>query len=202
MTLHSHEKGATLIEVLGVLAVVATIATGMYTGISRVNQKIKLTKAQTEVADIVKAMRTQFSSFLPSSITSEQLYKIGIFKNIQDGISTNTYGTEMTMELENSGENPYFIFSYKDIPSSVCTDLLLGDWGNDPSSGLKEIKVEVAGKASVFQWEKDIRPVDPEDTTQASAPLPLLPTMATAMKACAEQVEGVKNLTISWSYYI
>ena len=113
----------------------------------------------------------------------------------------NTYGTEMTMELENSGENPYFIFSYKDIPSSVCPDLLLGDWGNDPSSGLKEIKVEVAGKTSVFQWEKDIRPVDSENTTETSTPLPLLPTVSTAVEACSGGT-GVTDLTISWSYYI
>ena len=70
MTLRTHEKGATLIEVLGVLAVVATIAVGMFTGIARMNQKIKLTRAQTEVSDIVKAMRTQFSSFTPSWLWS------------------------------------------------------------------------------------------------------------------------------------
>lgn len=199
MTLRTHEKGATLIEVLGVLAIVATIAAGTYVSISKMNQKIQLTRAQTEVADIVKAMRTQFSSFTPSSITSQGLYDVGVFKNIDDesGQSTSVYGTEMVMELKSDVENPYFIFSYKDIPSNVCPDLLLGDWGNDPSSGLKEIKVERTEKTSVFQWSKDIRPVD-EDNADTPAAQPLLPSMEKAADACV----GASNVTISWSYYL
>lgn len=100
-------------------------------------------------------MRTQFSSFTPSSITSKGLYDVGIFKNVnEDGKSANVYGTEMVMELKSNVENPYFTFSYKDIPTSSCPDLLLGDWGNDPSSGLKEIKVEGTGKTSVFNGQR------------------------------------------------
>lgn len=198
MTLRTHEKGATLIEVLGVLAIVATIAAGTYVSISKMNQKIRLTRAQTEVLDIVKAMRTQFSSFTPSSITSQGLYDVGVFKNIDEsGQSTNVYGTEMVMELKSDVENPYFIFSYKNIPSNVCPDLLSGDWGNDPSSGLKEIKVERTGKTSVFQWSKDIRPVDAEDADTPNAQ-PLLPSMEKAAEACV----GASTVTISWSYYL
>ena len=201
MTLRTHEKGATLIEVLGVLAVVTTIAVGMFTGIARMNQKIKLTRAQTEVSDIVKAMRTQFSSFTPSSITSKGLYDVGIFKNVnEDGKSANVYGTEMVMELKSNVENPYFTFSYKDIPTSSCPDLLLGDWGNDPSSGLKEIKVEGTGKTSVFQWSKDIRPVD-EDNADTPAAQPLLPSLEKAIDACTLP-SGAGIVTISWSYYL
>lgn len=201
MTLRTHEKGATLIEVLGVLAVVATIAIGMFTGISRMNQKIKLTQAQTEVTDIVKAMRTQFSSFTPSSITSQGLYDVGIFKNIdEEGKSANVYGTEMVMELKSDVENPYFTFSYKDISTSACPDLLLGDWGNDPSSGLKEIKVEGTGKTSVFQWAKDIRPVD-EDNPDTPTSQPLLPSLEKAIDACTLP-SGSGIVTISWSYYL
>lgn len=204
MNKSTNEKGASMVEILGVLAVLATIAIGMFTGISHMNQKIKLTSAQTEVSDIVKAMRTQFSSFVPSSVTSEQLYKVGIFKNFTEGETpetVNVFGTEMAMEIKTDVENPYFIFSYKDIPSSVCMDLLLGDWGNDPSSGLKEIKVEDANKTSVFQWEKDIRPVDPENPETGNS-FPLLPSFKDAKDACTAHSNGVNQLTISWSYYL
>ena len=201
MNKSTNETGASMVEILGVLAVVATIAVGMFTGISRMNQKIKLTQAQTEITDIVKAMRTQFSSFTPSSITSKGLYDVGIFKNVNDeGKSANVYGTEMLMELKSDVENPYFTFIYKDIPTSVCADLLLGDWGNDPSSGLREIKVQGTGKTSIFQWEKDIRPVD-EENPDAPTSQPLLPSLEKAIDACTLP-SGSGIVTISWSYYI
>ncbi len=193
MILHTHEKGATLIEVLGVLAVVATIATGMFTGIARINQKLKITQAQNQVSDIVKSMRTQFSSFRPSSITPEGLEKVGVYKTgtiNEDGKAINVFGTEMTMALDDAGGNPFFTFSYKNIPLSSCFDLLLADWGNDPSSGLKEIKVE-GEKTYTFIWKKNA-PTETETT------LFLLPTSETAVQACAQG----KNVNISWSYYL
>lgn len=91
MNKSTNETGASMVEILGVLAVVATIAVGMFTGISRMNQKIKLTQAQTEVTDIVKAMRTQFSSFTPSSITSKGLYDVGILKMSMTKANPPTY---------------------------------------------------------------------------------------------------------------
>lgn len=201
MTSYTNEKGATLIEVLGVLAVVATIATGMFTGIARVNQKLKITQAQNQVSDIVKAMRTQFASFHPSSVTAEGLEKIGVYKSgtvDETGVAVSVFDTEMTMELSSDGENPFFIFSYKDIPRSSCYDLLLGDWGNDPSSGLKEITVKTEGtnKSHSFIWDKDKTSSSEESDT--STIHSLLPTATTAINACAQE----QNVTISWSYYI
>lgn len=199
----SNEKGASMIEILGVLAVVATVATGMFSGIARINQKIKLTRAQTEVSDIVKAMRSQFSSFVPASVTPKKLYEIGIFKNYTEGGTPPTvsvFGKEMTISITSGADNPYFTFSYKDIPTSVCPDLLLGDWGNDPSSGLREIEVKGTSKTSVFQWARDIRPADPEDT-EAPTTRPLLPELADAINACSVS-DGVGSVTISWKYYL
>lgn len=201
MTSYTNEKGATLIEVLGVLAVVATIATGMFTGIARVNQKLKITQAQNQVSDIVKAMRTQFASFHPSSVTAEGLEKIGVYKAgtvDETGMAVSVFDTEMTMELSSDGENPFFIFSYKNVPRSSCYDLLLGDWGNDPSSGLKEIKVE-GNAVHIFQWAKDSEGTASSAEDDASSlQHTLLPTPTTAINACAQE----QNVTISWSYYI
>lgn len=117
-----------------------------------------------------------------------------------EGKSANVYGTEMLMELKSDVENPYFTFIYKDIPTSVCADLLLGDWGNDPSSGLREIKVQGTGKTSIFQWAKDIRPVD-EENPDAPTSQPLLPSLEKAIDACTLP-SGSGIVTISWSYYI
>lgn len=198
MTLRTHEKGASMVEILGVLAVIATIATGMFTGIGRVNQKIKLTAAVTEVKDIVKGMRTQFSSFSPETITSKQLYDIGIFKNYneEDGKTVNVFGKEMLVTFGIAGSERIFTLKYKDIPPSACVDLLLADWGNDPSSGLSSIIVEQeAALGTRFHWKKDQQNCGTMNIMNQC----LLPTLKSAMDACAHKD---KNLNITWTYYI
>ncbi len=199
MTLRTHEKGASMVEILGVLAVIATIATGMFTGIGRVNQKIKLTAAVTEVKDIVKGMRTQFSSFSPETVTSKQLYDIGIFKNYgeEDGKTVNVFGKEMRVNFKRDDINHerYFFIEYREIPPNACVDLLLADWGNDPSSGLRSISiVPETAIGTDFHWKKDQPNCGMNIMNQC-----LLPTLKSALEACAHKD---KALNITWTYYI
>lgn len=195
MNKSTNETGASMVEILGVLAVVATIAIGMFTGISRMNQKIKLTQAQTEVMDIVKAMRTQFSSFAPSSITSQELYDIGILKNIdENGQSVNVYGEQIEVKFTTYEDNRTFQVWYWNVPPNVCTDLLMADWGNDPSSGLRTIFVAPNGpNYKAFYWKKDY----PECETNSYMHC-LPPSFKDVVEECSRSNSGV----MTWEYYL
>lgn len=190
MHLQTHEKGSTLMEVLAVIAVIGVVAVGMFKGISTMNTKIKLTQAQTQVSTIVKNMRGQFASFLPSSTTAAAMQEAGIFekKDIIAGTAVNIFGSDMAIEVKN-GENPYFIFSYKDIPVKACSDLLMSDWGSDPSSGLKLIEV-VTETPVTFMWKKD--------TSEGMTYKELPPALADAITACGKGATA----TVNWQYYL
>lgn len=199
MTQRTHEKGASMVEVLGVLAVIATIATGMFTGIGHVHKKIKLTAAVSEVKDIVKAMQAQFAAFSPEDITSKKLYELGIFKNYseEDGKTVNVFGSEMTVSFDDIDSERTFKVVYSKIPPNACVDLLLADWGNDPSSGLQSITVSSEnGGEHKFQWKKDI---DVACDTDTGTTYCLTPTLKYAVKACAHKDSSID---ITWQYYI
>lgn len=190
MLLQTNEKGSTLMEVLAVIAVVGVVAVGMFRGISTMNSKVKLTQAQTQVSTIVKNMRAQFSSFLPSSTTTTAMKEAGIFENkdVIEGTAVNVFGSDMTIEVKND-ENPSFIFSYKDIPVKACSDLLMSDWGSDPSSGLKQIEV-VTETPVTFMWKKDM--------AEGASHKELPPSLSDSVTACGKG----STATINWQYYL
>ena len=194
----NNQSGATMIEMLGVLAVLAMISTGVYTTISEARAKFRLSQAHDEVSRIIKKMRQQFASYHPTSSSSQTFFDIGIFDNISDdGTSTHVLGGEMQIQLSSAGDysssysesDPTFKLLYHDIPSSVCMDLLMADWGSDPSSGLVEISVVTEGSIP-FQWNKYI--------TEAGSHHFLPPLTEDVATECSR----ARFVTISWEYYL
>lgn len=197
MILKSHEKGATLIEVLGVMAVLGAIALGLFAGIARVQKQIKITQAHEQVTRLVKRMRTQFSSFRlsDSEMTAENLEKIGIYDNgdVGEDGAVSVFGTSMSItHPDYTTEYPLFQINYNAIPSNVCVDLLMSDWGNDPSSGLRTIYAAPNGpNFKYFYWSKDF----PECETATSHCLP------PQLDAVVEECTRAPALWITWEYY-
>ncbi len=197
MILKSNEKGATLVEVLGVMAVLGAIAVGLFAGIARVQRQIKITQAHEQVTRIVKRMRTQFASFQisESEMTAANLEKIGIYDNgdVGEDGAVNVFGTTMSVTNDIRDGYPTFTLNYNAIPSNVCVDLLMSDWGNDPSSGLQAIHVSPFGpNYKTFLWEKDI----PDCSTNGYSHC-LPPQLDDAVEECTR----ASSVYISWVYY-
>lgn len=196
MILKSHEKGATLIEVLGVMAVLGAIALGLFAGIARVQKQIKITQAHEQVTRLVKRMRTQFSSFRlsDSEMTAENLEKIGIYDNgdVGENGAVNVFGTSMSIENTDNNGYPVFRINYNEIPSNVCVDLIMSDWGNDPSSGLRTIYAAPGSpNFKSFYWAKDF----PDCGGEFYHCLP--PQLDDVVEECTR----APNVYISWEYY-
>lgn len=199
MRLNDNEKGATLLEVMGVMAVVGSIVVGLMGGISHMYTKMTLTRAHNQVTEIVKNMRAQFSSYVPSSVKASQLATLGVFNkdNVTGEKAYSVFGSEMTLSIQSHSDNPYFTFTYKNIPADSCMDLLTGDWGDDPSSGLRQISVTGDKRTTTFKWAKDL--TRNEDGTTAANQGTLLPTQSDAFIACDQ---NGKESSLSWQYYL
>lgn len=197
MALESNEKGATLIEVLGVMAVLGAIALGLFAGIARVQRQIKITQAHEQVTRIVKRMRTQFASFQisESEMTAANLEKIGIYDNgdVGDDGAVNVFGTSMDIRNSSIDGYPTFTLNYNQIPSNVCVDLLMSDWGNDPSGGLRVIYVSPGGpNFKTFFWEKDMPDCGTNGYTHCLPP---------RLDDVVEECTRASSVYVSWEYY-
>ena len=190
-----NEKGSSMIEVIGVLAFLSTLAVGAYSLIASARSKIQITREHQQTKDIIKAMREQFSAFRPPNTTSATLYKLGIFDNVEmdesgnpkeNGESSNLMGHKMEITMPATGfaeQNPTFKLTYYDVDFKTCVNLLTADWGSDPSSGL----VEISTGGTTFQW--------PKDYTSGHHPLP--PDITTASTECSR----AQTVNVSWEYY-
>ncbi|MGN1079194.1 MAG: hypothetical protein ACI4TE_03380, partial [Alphaproteobacteria bacterium] len=82
---------------------------------------------------------------------------------------------------------------YHNVPPKACIDLLMADWGNDPSSGLRTIFVAPNGpNYKAFYWKKDF----PNCATDSSMHC-LPPSFEDASEECNRSNSGV----ITWVYY-
>lgn len=181
-----NEIGSSMVEVLGVLAFLSTLSVGAYSLIASAKSKIQLTREYDETKRIIRAMREQFSAFLPPDTTSETLFKLGIFDNESNGVSSNLMGHKMDITMPDTGfaeQNPTFKLTYYGVDFKTCVGLLTADWGSDSSSGLAEISTG----GTTFQW--------PKDFTSGHHPLP--PTMEDVTTECANG----QTVDISWEYY-
>ena len=200
--MNTDERGSSLIEVMGLLAIAGMIAVSLMGGISMVTARVKITQAQNQITRIVKSMTTQFASDMPKMTadkSAKMLFEAGVYQS-SDVIAgsgsytgTNVYGGAMTLEggPEDADGNPYFALTYEDLPATVCSDLLQANFGDDPSSGLRSVSVFNSDNnaSTVFEWDQPDADTHPEHK--------LIPDAGESFEACSS-----KKNNITWTFYL
>lgn len=179
----SSQRGFTMLEALGVLAILAMLTSGIISGVSNISGKMKVSQQREQIVYIIKSLRQVYAGTTCNAIgaseetepkwilTPEQLRKVKVYDNsmIIDGKAYHQFGKEMTVTCdpteyakdedgnanEDSAEQPIYI-TLSEIPAKVCTQLLDSDWGDDPSTGLISINIQSSdgeSDISVFSWE-------------------------------------------------
>ena len=194
--LDSHEAGRSMVEMLGVLAIVGVLSVGGIAGYSQAMSKFKITKAMDQVQTIITNVRTLYASqrtYTP--LTANQAYAMGILteESLGDGGTKglNPFGGEILFGVGSSaGANRSFTIQYGGLTPEACVKMATADWGADQSSGLLSMTVgsttsddgEVASKGTKFTW------------TDAGNPLPI--TLDRAATICSEGNSG----SVTWEY--
>ena len=198
-----HENGSSMVEMLGVLGIVACITVGMYAGISSFQAKMRITRLHNQTREIIKSVQDHFSAFSSSSLTADKfyadkMYTYGIFDNVtgtgSGSSSVNLSGHTMKITLPSStfsSEDKTFQLTYSGVDRKTCAEILAADWG-DPSKGLAQIVVKQNSTNYYFRWPRDggASTVDGETL--------YLPTELTATSKLCNKVATSQ---ISWDYY-
>ncbi|MCQ2913706.1 MAG: type II secretion system GspH family protein [Alphaproteobacteria bacterium] len=179
----SSQRGFTMLEALGVLAILAMLTSGIIKGVNNISSKMKVSQQREQIIYIIKGLRQIYAGITCAEIgasadttpkwilTPEQLKKARVYDNnmVVGDKAYHVFGKEMTVtcdpteyakdedgnENEDSAEQPIYV-TLSEIPAQVCTQLLDSDWGDDPSTGLISINIQSSdGKSdiSVFTWE-------------------------------------------------
>ena len=152
------QYGRSMIEMLGVLAIVGVLSVGGIAGYSKAMAKFKTNKVIDQVSHIVANVRTLYAQQTTyEGLNTANAAAMGV---IPDSVSTHslkTWSGSYSVYYENA--NPFngsiaifyegghgypddgFIISYTGIPKEACVTLATYDWGSNHSSGLKAISV-------------------------------------------------------------
>ena len=196
----TNESGRSMIEMLGVLAIIGVLSVGGIAGYSQAMSKFKVTKTTDQVQTMVTNIRTLFAGQRTySGLTAANAYTMGILTDeTWDGTNaSNAYGGSILLNTPNS--NHYFAITYNGLSQDACTRLTMADWG-DASSGLVGLIVKGGAQAA-----GDVTQVTNETTgltfmtAKASSENTGFPVNLTkAVGACKGATDNASSIT--WVY--
>ena len=147
---YTNESGRSMVEMLGVLAIIGVLSVGGIAGYSKAMNKYKINKTTDQVSMLVANIRTLFSSQGDyANLTNTNAIKFGVVPNDMyktgtgaDGKTiTNAFGGNVTIKYSaarkgDAAGNEAFIIEYAGLSSEACVTVATGDWGSGQASGL------------------------------------------------------------------
>lgn len=140
-----NEKGRSMIEMLGVLAIVGVLSVGGIAGYAKAMTKYKMTKLISEISEVVMNVRTLYMNQQSlEGLTIDNLVRAGaIPQSMIDGNIEGSYtiqhafnGSITIFPSKDNDENIHAFEIYiNDINNESCMTLASMDWGQDVSSG-------------------------------------------------------------------
>ena len=205
---NSVQLGRSMIEMLGVLAIIGVLSVGGIAGYSKAMVKFKINKTASQVAEIATNVRTLFAQQQNcGGLTDETAMQMGIIPD-EFGSSVNesyNYSMEKDLRFSNAfggdinvaclrndvndftAKTKNFAITFGGLTREACVSLATMDWGNSSSSGLQGIMVSNGMMCGYV-----------EKYTYYQKDLPISPSLATTLCGCDDQ--GYDGCSITWYY--
>ena len=159
----NNQTGRSMIEMLGVLAIIGVLSVGGIAGYSKAMAKFRANKTIDQISHIVANTRILFGSqknYLALGATPGNPTLLSDANIIPDEMKISTKAANEEASMANSFMNPYsgqvriyvigrssatdnraFIIEYSGIPKDACIDLASQDWNSSSGSGLLAFSV-------------------------------------------------------------
>ena len=152
-----NEQGRSMIEMLGVLAIVGVLSVGGIAGYSKAMNKFKTNKVSDQVQMISTNIRTLFSSQRTyAGLNNGTAVKAGLVPGEMYDTASGSKASGSTFKITNSfgggvyigaaasatnNDDMAFVISFSGIPQSSCVSIATTDWGGDVGSGLAAMNI-------------------------------------------------------------
>jgi type II secretory pathway pseudopilin PulG len=212
------QLGRSMVEMLGVLAIIGVLSVGGIAGYAKAMFKFKINKFNEQISEIITNIRTVYTSQSDfTDINSDIIRQLNIapddmYKTENSSSLTHVFGGEMyigtafteTMDPSlgrpvTTSHNNMFYVSVNSISQEACKSLLMSNWGNENTTGIIGLGVQYTGNSPI----PTISPYDNASEYYAksgdsSYPLPY--TVIRANTACTPTTDATL-ITIFW-YFI
>ncbi len=139
------QQGRSMIEMLGVLAIIGVLSIGGIAGYSKAMTKYRVNKTADQVSQLAQNIRTLYASQKNYSTLNETVIKKAhlapeeAYENTRSEWMVSLFGGSFSAYPSGkmySGDNKAFIVLVGGVPQESCIELLTQDWGSGSSSGL------------------------------------------------------------------
>ncbi|MDY4841533.1 MAG: type 4 pilus major pilin [Alphaproteobacteria bacterium] len=192
--MNSEQSGRSMVEMLGVLAIIGVLSVGGISGYSKAMAKFKLSKAMDQMSMLVANIRTTYASMATYGGLSTAIARsYGLASRDMFGPASGTLvnafgGSVLVGATQNNGINGTgFAVVYNGLDREACMSLATADWG---SAGL--VGLVVAHEA------EDTEPTAATAITPNYDTSDLPVSLANASDSCSAQT-AVNSIT--WVYY-
>ena len=146
VTRQTNPIGRSMIEMLGVLAIIGVLSVGGIAGYSKAMMQFKINKTKQQITEIITNVRTLYIN----QKDFDGLYSRGssISNEILSNDSTdNAFGNEIA--IDSSYLDNAFHITYYALPKEACIALASTDWGTENTTGIKAV---IIGQATGFAF--------------------------------------------------
>ena len=218
---YTNENGRSMVEMLGVLAIIGVLSVGGIAGYSKAMNKFKINKTTDQVSMLIANLRTIFSAQGDyAGLGNEQAVKFGVVPDEMYSTCTtgnckitNAFGGAVKIaasalrDASAATDKGAFLVSYDGLSQEACVTLATGDWGSNEASGLVAVMASGAGVEAAATAMDAVTltstiaansPVARPGDTNSPAPM----AVANAVTGCGSAAENASaNGTVTWKYY-
>lgn len=158
-----NEQGRSMIEMLGVLAIVGVLSVGGIAGYSKAMAKFKTNKVIDQINTISTNVRTLYSSqrnygdldngsAIRMALIPSEMYSASNKSASGSGVEvTNAFGGNLYIHSvdQGTGTDNAYIIAVDALPKTACVSIATTDWGGDTGSGLVAMQIKTLGDDEV-----------------------------------------------------
>lgn len=143
----TEQSGRSMVEMLGVLAIIGVLSVGGIAGYSKAMTKFKINKSMDQISTLVANIRTLYSGQRNyADLTNSSAIKYGIIPNEMGNtgsVITNAFAGNVTIATvaTTGGADGGFSIKYSGLGQEACVTMATSDWGSGSSSGLISMNV-------------------------------------------------------------
>ena len=158
----TNESGRSMIEMLGVLAIIGVLSVGGIAGYSKAMNKFKTNKVADQVSMIIANVKTLYAQqntyeglnnaqAVSMGVIPEEMIAVtydsttGAATRATDGSLQNSFNGSVFIgaakSLSTDTDTRAFYIAYNGLSKEACITLATNDWGSGYSSGLIALKV-------------------------------------------------------------
>ncbi len=198
----NEQSGRSMVEMLGVLAIIGVLSIGGISGYSKAMAKYRVNKTLDQISMLVMNIRSLYSSSINyAGLDAEVAIQMGIIprdmlpsgttESTADAIINAYQGGVYLGSSDTGGTDRSFFVQYTGLTREACVAIASADWGSQAGSGLVKISVGPGGTNQTDQVESGFVGEYIMDN------LPV--TLAQAAGNCSNT--GVIGNVVQWEYY-